>query len=214
MSQTNTQSYLEDWGVVLDPLQRSRLLAAMASAVEGLRKCRIRKLTRDSHARQYRANPEHFKAKAKAFRESERGRAFYSEYERYRRKNNPYYHFLNWLRGDINRSLRRQHAAKGGRTEELVGCPFEQLRDHISSQFTEGMSWDKRESFDVDHIVPVSAFDLKDVEEQRWAFNWQNMRPMSPLANKQKGNTLPSPLPSFLPEHIAQRIQERTHAKG
>jgi len=212
MNIINTQSYLEEGVVALDLQLRSRLLAAMAVAVDGLRLCRVRKLTRDSHARQYREHPETFKAKAKSFRESEQGRAYYSEYERHRRKSSPYYHFLNWLRGDINRSLRKQHAAKGGRTEELVGCPFEKLRDHIASQFTQEMSWAQR-NFDVDHFVPISAFDLRDVDEQRCAFNWRNMRPMPPLANKQKGATIPNPLPSWLPPHIAERILARVRQR-
>lgn len=208
-TQIPTLGYLEDEAVALDPIERSRRLAAMAVAVDGLRKCRIRKLTRDAHARQYRANPEHFKNKAKTFRESERGRKFYREYERFRRKHIHYYHFLNWLRGDINRSIRRQHAAKYGRTEQLVGCPFEELKAHLESQFINGMSWDNRASFDVDHIIPVSAFLLTELDEQLWAFNWRNLRPLDPLANKRKSDTLPSPLPSWLPAHIAARILER-----
>lgn len=208
-NQIDTQQYLEEEGAVLNPQLRQQLLGAMAVAVEGLRLCRVRKLTRDAHARQYRANPDHFKRKAKEFRESTLGRAFYNEYERHRRKSNPYYHFLNWIRGDINRSLRRQHAAKGGRTEELVGCPFEELREHIASQFSGAMAWANRKSFDVDHIVPISAFDLTEFEEQRWAFNWRNLRPITPLANKQKGALIPYPLPSWLPTHIASRIESR-----
>jgi hypothetical protein len=73
------------------------------------------------------------------------------------------------------------------------------------------MSWENRSSFDVDHFVAVSAFDLVDPEEQRWAFNWRNMRPLAPLANQQKGAKLPTPLPSWLPAPIAQRILARAH---
>jgi hypothetical protein len=109
-AQINMLKYLEEREADPNPQLRQRLLAAMAVAVDGLRLCRVRKLTRDAHARQYRLNPDHFKRKAKEFRESTRGRQFYSEYERFRRKNNPYYHFLNWIRGDINRSLRRSKA--------------------------------------------------------------------------------------------------------
>jgi hypothetical protein len=73
-----TQSFLVEREADPDPTLRSKLLAAMAVAVDALRLCRTRKLTRDAHARQYRANPDHFKAKAKAFRTSPEGKAYYN----------------------------------------------------------------------------------------------------------------------------------------
>lgn len=197
------------WEENQDPEQRLRLLGAMAAGVDALRLCRVRKLTRDAHHRQYAANPQHFKDKAKNFRTSPDGRAFYAEYERMRRKNQPYYHFLNWLRGSINRDLRRQHAPKGGRTESLIGCSFEELRFYLESQFTNEMSWKTRSQFDIDHHVPVSAFNLNDPEERRWAFNWQNLRPLRRLENRTKSAKLPIPLPSWLPMQVTERILTR-----
>lgn len=157
----------------------------------------------------YRANPEPIKAKSRARGQTPEGRARAKKYQSQRRKNNPQIHFANWLRGSVNRSLRRQSAVKGGRTEALVGCSFLELRTHLESQFTDGMSWATRSLFDIDHFVPVSAFDLTDREEQRWAFHWRNMRPMERLSNKSKSDTLPMPLPDWLPTHIAARLIAR-----
>lgn len=180
----------------------------MVLAGVALRKLRLKKLSHDSHQRRYAHWGHIDRLKARDFAKSPRGREYYRTYERERRKR-PYYHFLNWLRGDINRSLRRQSAVKGGRTESLIGCSFERLRAHLESQFTNGLSWANRSSWDVDHFIPVSAFQLTDPEEQRWAFNWQNMRPMVRLANQQKSDTLPDPLPGWLPSHIGERILRR-----
>lgn len=180
----------------------------MVLAGAALKKLRIKKLSRDSHQRRYARWGHIDRLKVRDFAKSPRGREYYRTYEKERRQR-PYYHFLNWLRGDINRSLRRQSASKGGRTEVLIGCSFSELRRHLESQFTNGFSWANRSAWDVDHVIPVSAFLLSDPEEQRWAFNWQNMRPMVRLENQQKSDTLPTPLPAWLPAPIATRILRR-----
>lgn len=195
--------------VNLDPQERLRLRAAMALAVVALKKCRIRKLMRESQHRRYKVIGHIIRKRAKEFRDSERGKQWTKEYQSRRRKEHPEIHFLNWLRGSINRDIRRQGAKKGGRTEQLIGCTFAALRFHLESQFTNGMSWENRSAWDVDHIVPISAFDLKDSEEQQWAFKWRNMRPMSRVDNQKKSDTIPDPLPSWLPAHIADRIKSR-----
>ena len=201
-------SLSEDSAVLLQPQDRQRLQSAMAVAGDALRKLRLKKLSHDSHQRRYARWGHIDRLKARDFAKSPRGREYYRAYEKERRKR-PYYHFLNWLRGDINRSLRRQSAAKGGRTEVLIGCSFAELRSHLEAQFINGFSWANRAEWDIDHFIPVSAFLLSDPEEQRWAFNWQNMRPMVRLANQQKSDTLPSPLPAWLPASIASRILRR-----
>lgn len=189
--------------------QKRRLLVGMAVAVEGLRKLRSLKTARERHKRLYERRGHLIRAKAREFSKSERGRNYQLKYQRQRRRENLYVHFLNWLRGSVNRDLRRQEAPKSGRTEMLVGCSFVELKNHLEAQFSNEMSWKTRSEFDIDHFVPVSAFDLTDPEEQRWAFNWRNLRPMERLSNKTKSAKLPIPLPSWLPDHIVQRIMNR-----
>lgn len=181
----------------------------MDCAVEALRKLRSLKMCRDRHKRLYRRRRHIIRAAVRAFATSERGKRFYREYSSKRLKK-PHYHFLNWIRGSINRDILRQSAKKGGRTEVLIGCSFDELQKHLESQFTNEFSWANRSSWHVDHYVPVSAFDLTNPEEQRWAFNYRNLRPMNGKLNQQKSDTLPSPLPSWLPTHIAERIVKRS----
>lgn len=206
---TNTQWNLESSEVKLSPEERQRLRAAMAVAVAVLRKLRSLKMYRDSHKRLYRRRGHLIRAKAKAFATSPRGREYYREYSS-RRLKTPRYHFLNWIRGDINRSLRRQSARKSARKEELIGCTFNELRAHLASQFGTEFTWGNRSSvWDVDHIVPTSVFNLQDSEEQRVCFNWKNMRPMERMANKSKSAKITLPLASWIPSHIAARVVER-----
>lgn len=180
----------------------------MVLAGAALKRLRIKKLSRDSHQRRYKRWGHIDRLKVRDFRNSPRGKEYYRKYQSERRKK-PHWHLRNWLYGDINRTLKRQKATRSGRTEALIGCTIQELMNHLESQFTNGFSWSNRSTWQVDHIVPVSAFDLTNPEEQKWAFNYRNMRPMESRLNQSKSNKLPNPLPSWLPDHIAKRIIAR-----
>lgn len=80
------------------------------------------------------------------------------------------------------------HAIKNNRikihkkvnTVELIGCTVEEVREHIESQFTEGMSWDNYGLYGwhIDHIKPISTFNLADPEQQKQCFHYTNLRPL------------------------------------
>ena len=95
------------------------------------------------------------------------------------------------------------------RTQRLLGCTLDEAKSHIESQFTNGISWRNRHTWDIDHIVPLSAFDIMDPEEQLLAFNWKNIRPLRNSENRAKKDKIIFPLPSWLPPHIALRILAR-----
>jgi hypothetical protein len=114
------------------------------------------------------------------------------------------------LRASINRALRRNWVKKSNRTMQLVGCSVEELKAHLEVHFVEGMCWENRSTWHVDHLVPLAAFNLRDSEEQLWAFNWRNLQPLYGHENHSKSDSIPSPLPSWLPAHIAARIIARS----
>ena len=75
---------------------------------------------------------------------------------------------------------------------EYFGCDLETLRTYIASMFQDGMSWSNY-SFDtwhIDHIIPLSVFDLTDHFESRMANHYKNMRPMWGAENISKGNRI------------------------
>ena len=74
-------------------------------------------------------------------------------------------------------------------SSELLGCTYEQLLDHLSSQFTEGMTWDNYGEWHIDHIRPCASFDLLDTEQQRQCFHYTNLQPLWALDNLRKGAT-------------------------
>lgn len=82
---------------------------------------------------------------------------------------------------------------KYGSTQELTGCTYEQLRKHIESQFTRGMTWDNQGGWHIDHIIPCAAYDLTKPEQQRACFNWQNLRPLWATENLSKQDKITHP---------------------
>lgn len=71
--------------------------------------------------------------------------------------------------------------------EWYMGCSFSQAKRHIESQFRPGMSW---RNIHVDHIIPISSFDLKSTKQQRACFCFKNLQPLWPRDNSKKGASL------------------------
>ena len=42
----------------------------------------------------------------------------------------------------------------------------------------------------IDHVLPISSFNLLDEEELHKAMNWINIRPLSPFKNIKKSNKI------------------------
>lgn len=100
--------------------------------------------------------------------------------------------FLVRLRGCIYNAIkRRRKYRKTWRTEFLMGCTFDFIRQHIESLFLPEMSWGNMDLWHVDHYIPCAAFFLRDERQQRLCNNWRNLRPMWAAANMSKKNKMP-----------------------
>lgn len=90
---------------------------------------------------------------------------------------------------------------KNGSAVRLLGCSLEELRAHLESQFEPGMSWDNYGKGDndwsIDHVMPMSVFDLTDKQHLALANHYLNLRPMWHLQNISKGNKLPDEFRRF-----------------
>ena len=79
-----------------------------------------------------------------------------------------------------------------GRMLKLLGCTVEQLMNHIEIQFKPGMTWDNRGSvWHVDHVMPLSSFDLTDVAQVAKACHFTNLQPLYASENLRKGAKVP-----------------------
>jgi hypothetical protein len=81
---------------------------------------------------------------------------YMSNYNKEYHKLNP--HIRAW-RSTLKESLKRLGKKKEGYSIDLLGYSALELKEHIESLFTDGMSWDNYGDWHIDHIKPVSSFD-------------------------------------------------------
>ena len=88
----------------------------------------------------------------------------------------------------------RISAGKQEKTEELLGCSYNDFHQWISSQLTDGMTMENYglKGWHLDHVRPVMSFRDKGIDEklevQQVAFNWRNYQPLWGAENQSKNN--------------------------
>lgn len=109
-----------------------------------------------------------------------------SIYEKNRRATDPLFKLKKNTR---NMVLRYMSNGKCKRTQEIIGCTYEELKLHIEKQFIEGMTWDNYgiDGWHVDHIKPLAAADSE--EEIVRLNHYTNLQPLWALDNLKKGAT-------------------------
>jgi hypothetical protein len=109
-----------------------------------------------------------------------------SKYNKQRRAVDPLYRLT---RNTRNMVLRYMANGKCMRTQEIIGCTYEELKLHIEQQFTEGMTWENYgiNGWHIDHIKPLA---MASTEEDIIALNhYTNLQPLWCLDNLSKGAT-------------------------
>jgi hypothetical protein len=77
----------------------------------------------------------------------------------------------------------------GTKSHEIIGCTSEEFREYVNEQLQDGWTLQNYgEAWELDHIIPLSAFDLTDFEQLKKAGHYSNVRPLSILDNKKKYN--------------------------
>jgi len=69
-------------------------------------------------------------------------------------------------------------------TAELIGCTHLNYMLHLSRQFYKGMSFENKNEWEVDHIIPISSAKTK--EEILVLSKFTNLRPLWRKNNRQK----------------------------
>lgn len=91
-------------------------------------------------------------------------------------------------------SLRVTNAVKKNKSLksiEYLGCTLEEFKDHIESQWQEGMTWENHDlhGWHIDHIVPVDWF-IKNSDDPWKANHYTNLQPLWAIDNIKKNNNL------------------------
>lgn len=84
------------------------------------------------------------------------------------------------LRGRLGVALKQ--GSKVGSAVDDLGCSINELREHLESKFQPGMTWENwgrgRGKWQIDHIMPLAAFNLTDRQHVLLACYYLNLQPL------------------------------------
>jgi len=109
-------------------------------------------------------------------------------YRKERMKTDPLYRAKIDARNIIRKALSEKGYSKKSRTEEILGCSFIEFKIHIESLFLNNMSWENRNEWHIDHIIPL-AF-AKNEKELLLINHYINLRPIWIKDNQLKSDNI------------------------
>ena len=115
-------------------------------------------------------------------------REYERQYEKNRKATDKVFDMKKRVRRQILTTLSRKGYSKKSRSYEILGTDYDSFIKYIEDQFVEGMSWDNRKEWHLDHIVPIS---FAQTEEDIIKLNhYTNFRPLWGIENMKRGNNV------------------------
>lgn len=98
------------------------------------------------------------------------------------------FNLTNRLRSRLHSALRQKGWKKSLNTIEVIGCTGVEFKNHIEKHFKDTMSWENRNLWEIDHVIPSSSsLDEKEVYE---LFHYTNLRPLWTKVNRSKNKKI------------------------
>jgi hypothetical protein len=105
-----------------------------------------------------------------------------------KKMNDPIYALAKRVKSAISNSLGEIGLKKTSQTRIILGCSKSEFKIHIERQFTKGMTWENRDQWHIDHIIPIST---AKTEADVIALNhFTNLRPLWAKDNIKKSNKM------------------------
>jgi hypothetical protein len=126
----------------------------------------------------YQQNSEEIKKKTSEYSKNNRDKVNKSsrKYKKEVLSKDPLYLLNKSIGSCIRKSFRSKNLRKDFKTREIIGCPMIEFKSYIESLFLEGMTWENRSMWHLDHIIPISFGENK--EEIILLNHFTNFRPM------------------------------------
>lgn len=145
---------------------------------------KIKKRKRDY----YQRNKETINKKARDYNKINRN--LINEYKNEKRKTDKLYNLKHVVGCMIRRVLKNKGHNKSYKTQQILGCTFEEFKQHLESQFEPWMNWDNYGKYngefnfgwDIDHVIPVS---FGTNEQEIMVLNhYTNLKPLCSKVNR------------------------------
>ncbi len=117
------------------------------------------------------------RSKTKKYKENRNN----SQRKRYRTDIN--FKLYNRIRTSLLKNLKR--GSKKSKSLVYLGCDIEYWKKHLEKLFDDNMNWENYGKYwDIDHIKPLSSFNLSNQDEINEAFNYKNTQPLESFYNR------------------------------
>jgi len=128
------------------------------------------------YGREYRQRPE-VKKRQLEYKRSEKARDSSRKRDKFRYYNDELFRLKKCMRSRINRALKSKRWNKTNKTEQYLGCTYEELKTYIEQRFEPGMTWENYALYwEIDHIIPLGK---SDIEEDFYKLcHYTNLRPL------------------------------------
>lgn len=120
--------------------------------------------------------------------------------EKERRSTDTQYHTSILLRQRVRAAISRQSKGRPVKNESTLLLTGASPCEVVQRLGITSTNIGKQSGNDIDHIFPVTMYDLTDKDQQRMCFHVSNLRLMPSTQNKQKSDKLPSKEDAFLVE--------------
>lgn len=135
---------------------------------------------REENAERHRANARAWGKKNKR-RVAERKARRREE----RKLEDPIYELRERLRARCSAAIRNRGYYKGARTTEILGADWLEIKTHLEGHFLDGMTWENRSEWHIDHIRPLASAKTED--ELIALCHYTNLQPLWAADNLRKG---------------------------
>ena len=112
-------------------------------------------------------------------------------YRRERRKNDDLHRITHNVRSLIRQSFKYKGFKKNSLSEKILGCSFEEFKNHLESLFSDWMTWDNyglyesnklNYGWDIDHIIPLASATCEtDIIKLN---HFSNLQPLCSFTNR------------------------------
>ena len=155
---------------------------------------RVKKMRSNTHAKNrkfnnerskiyYSNNKERLKSKKKEYNKSRKD--YWNALARERRIHDINFRLVKAIRSRQNRAIRRNQF--GGSAIRDLGCSIEFLKTYLETMFIENMDWNNwTKLWEIDHIIPLATFDLREPFQFLKAFHYSNLQPLLKTIHSKK----------------------------
>ncbi len=125
-------------------------------------------------------------------------RTWANNYMKEKKATDPAFHLRCKLRSRLYTVLKRTSSSKADDISKLSGCSPRVLNEYITGLVPECVD---HSDVQVDHIFPLSMFDMKSTQQQRMSCHWSNLQPLTSKENNNKKQKLPT-------KEMASRVEQ------